>query len=232
MALYKEFMGPNEDRTKLQEKIDAMEKRAARQEELAPYMALTEAGFKTMAGTSPFALTNLGAGAEAGIKSYGAAQDKMASLEEKRYALMNEAAKADRAEKQAITKFGFDSEEAKANRDQKERLGQEELKIRREANRLTNDFNKARLNASSEKGLLKSQAEQMIKVNKDIDAQLAYLATAPKSEKITAMINSLLARKAENEAHVKSIYTNLKNPGLADTTFKSSDFTVEELTGQ
>jgi hypothetical protein len=232
MALYKEFMGPNEDRTKLQDKIDAMEKRAARQEEMAPWMALTEAGFKTMAGTSPFALTNLGAGAEAGIKSYGAAQDKMASLEEKRYALMNEAAKADRAEKQAIVKFGFDSEEAKANRDQKERLGQEELKIRREANRLTNDFNKARLNASSEKGLLKSQAEQMIKVNKDIDAQLAYLATAPKSEKITAMINSLLARKAENEAHVKSIYTNLKNPGLADTTFKSSDFTVEELTGQ
>jgi hypothetical protein len=232
MALYKEFMGPNEDRTKLQEKIDAMEKRAARQEELAPWMALTEAGFKTMAGTSPFALTNLGAGAEAGLKSYGAAQDKMAALEEKRYALMNEAAKADRAERQAIVKFGFDSEEAKANRDQKERLGQEELAIRREANRLTKDFNTARLNASSEKGLLKSQAEQMIKVNKDIDAQLAYLTTAPKSEKITAMINSLLARKAENEAHVKSIYANLKNPGLANTTFKSSDFTVEELPGQ
>jgi hypothetical protein len=232
MALYKEFMGPNEDRTKLQEKIDAMEKRAARQEELAPWMALTEAGFKTMAGTSPFALTNLGAGAEAGLKSYGAAQDKMAALEEKRYALMNEAAKADRAERQAIVKFGFDSEEAKANRDQKERLGQAELDLRREANRLTKDFNTARLNASSEKGLLKSQAEQMIKVNKDIDAQLAYLTTAPKSEKITAMINSLLARKAENEAHVKSIYANLKNPGLANTTFKSSDFTVEELPGQ
>jgi hypothetical protein len=232
MALYKEFMGPNEDRTKLQEKIDAMEKRAARQEELAPWMALTEAGFKTMAGTSPFALTNLGAGAEAGLKSYGAAQDKMAALEEKRYALMNEAAKADRAERQAIVKFGFDSEEAKANRDQKERLGQAELDLRREANRLTKDFNTARLNASSEKGLLKSQAEQMIKINKGIDEQLAYLTTAPKSEKITAMINNLLARKAENEAHVKSIYANLKNPGLANTTFKSSDFTVEELPGQ
>jgi hypothetical protein len=133
MALFKEVMGPNEDRTILQDKIDKMEKRAARQEELAPYMALTEAGFKTMAGTSPFALTNLGAGAQAGLQSYGAAQDKMAALEEKRYALMNEAAKADRAEKQAIAKFGFDSEEAKMNRDQKERLSQEELKVRRYA---------------------------------------------------------------------------------------------------
>jgi len=133
MALFKEVMGPNEDRTILQDKIDKMEKRAARQEELAPYMALTEAGFKTMAGTSPFALTNLGAGAQAGLQSYGAAQDKMATLEEKRYALINEAAKADRAEKQAIAKFGFDSEEAKMNRDQKERLSQEELKVRRYA---------------------------------------------------------------------------------------------------
>jgi hypothetical protein len=133
MALFKEVMGPNEDRTILQDKIDKMEKRAARQEELAPYMALTEAGFKTMAGTSPFALTNLGAGAQAGLQSYGAAQDKMAALEEKRYALINEAAKADRAEKQAIAKFGFDSEEAKMNRDQKERLSQEELKVRRYA---------------------------------------------------------------------------------------------------
>ena len=232
MAIYKEFMGGDADKQALKEKLDKMEARAQRQEEMAPWMALTEAGFKTMAGTSPFALTNLGAGAEAGLKSYGAAQDKMAALEEKRYTLMNEAAKADRAEKQAAIKFGEDSYQHKAAMDQKERLGQEELKIRREANRLTSDFNKARLSASSEKGLLKSQAEQMIKVNKDIDAQLAYLATAPKSEKITAMINSLLARKAENEAHVKSIYTNLKNPGLADTTFKSSDFTVEELTGQ
>jgi hypothetical protein len=232
MAIYKEFMGGDADKQALKEKLDKMEARAQRQEEMAPWMALTEAGFKTMAGTSPFALTNLGAGAEAGLKSYGAAQDKMASLEEKRYALMNEAAKADRAEKQAAIKFGEDSYQHKAAMDQKERLGQAELEVRREANRLTKDFNTARLNASSEKGLLKSQAEQMIKINKGIDEQLAYLTTAPKSEKITAMINSLLARKAENEAHVKSIYANLKNPGLANTTFKSSDFTVEELPGQ
>jgi hypothetical protein len=229
MAVYKEFMGPNEDRDKLNKKIEAMEARAARQEEMAPWMALTEAGFKTMQGTSPFALANLGAGAQAGLQSYAAAQDRMANLEEKRYALMNEAAKADRAERQAAVTFGENSYQHQAALEQKERLGQAELALKREANRLTASFNNARLNATTEKGLLKSQAEQMIKVNKNIDEQLAYLATAPKSEKITAMINNLLARKAENEAHVKSIYTNLKNPGLANTDFRSSDFTVEEL---
>ena len=217
MALFKEAMGPNEDRTKLQEKIDKMEKRAARQEELAPYMALTEAGFKTMAGTSPFALVNLGAGAQAGLQSYGVAQDKMAALEEKRYTLMNEAAKADRAEKQAIAKFGFDSEEAKMNRDQKERLGQEELKVRREANRLTKDFNTARLSAIQDKGLLKSQAEQMIKVNKDIDKQIATFSGRSSDPKVKAYLDGLRAEKARNEAHVKSIYDNLRNPGLAGT---------------
>jgi plasmid maintenance system killer protein len=168
-----------------------------------------------MQGTSPFALANLGAGAQAGLQSYGAAQDRMANLEEKRYALMNEAAKADRAERQAAITFGENSYQHQAALEQKERLGQAELDVRREANRLTAGFNNARLSAMTDKGLLKSQAEQMIKVNKNIDEQLAYLATAPKSEKITAMINNLLARKAENEAHVKSIYTNLKNPGLA-----------------
>ena len=217
MALFKEAMGPNEDRTKLQEKIDKMEKRAARQEELAPYMALTEAGFKTMAGTSPFALTNLGAGAQAGLQSYGAAQDKMAALEEKRYALMNEAAKADRAEKQAIAKFGFDSEEAKMNRDQKERLGQEELKVKREANRLNASFNNARLSAIQDKGLLKSEAEQMIKINKDIDKQIATFSGRSNDPKVKAYLDGLRAEKARNEAHVKSIYNNLRNPGLAGT---------------
>lgn len=207
MALYKEFMGPNEDRTKLQEKIDAMEKRAARQEEMAPWMALTEAGFKTMQGTSPFALANIGAGAEAGIKSYGAAQDKMAALEEKRYALMNEAAKADRAEKQAIVKFGFDSEEAKMNRDQKERLGQAELDLRREANRLTKDFNIARLGALTTGKTTKAMAELIQKTNAPIDKKLATLVMAgSKSKEVQDMIKSLQAEKMANEKKIRAMF--------------------------
>jgi hypothetical protein len=215
MALYKEFMGPNEDRTKLQEKIDAMEKRAARQEEMAPWMALTEAGFKTMAGTSPFALTNLGAGAEAGLKSYGAAQDKMAALEEKRYALMNEAAKADRAEKQAIVKFGFDSEEAKATRDQKERLGQEELAIRRESNRLTKEFNTARIGALTTGTTTKAMAELIQNEIAPINKRLATLLMGKdKSKAVQDMIKTLQAEKLANENKIRAMFAQ---DGLAGT---------------
>jgi len=244
MALYKEFMGPNEDRTKLQEKIDKMEKRAARQEELAPYMALTEAGFKTMAGTSPFALTNFGAGAQAGLQSYGAAQDKMAALEEKRYTLMNEAAKADRAEKQAIAKFGFDSEEAKMNRDQKERLGQEELKVRREANeinrtRFSNEANYLKMAGFGQRN--QAAIEKYVKDKMGTDSivleNLRKLDPAKLDDKKKALLKSFTEKEAriQQEAMQKYDVNNLVNrarPGLAGTQFRSSDYTVEELPGQ
>ena len=207
MGIYKEFMGSNEDRDRLNKKIDAMEKRAARQEELAPWMALTEAGFKTMAGTSPFALTNLGAGAEAGVKSYGAAQDKMAALEEKRYTLMNEAAKADRAEKQAAIKFGEDSYQHKAAMDQKERLGQAELEVRREANRLTKDFNTARIGALTTGKTTKAMADLIQKTNAPIDKKLATLVMAGgKSKEVQDMIKSLQAEKLANENKIRAYF--------------------------
>ena len=244
MALFKEAMGPNEDRTKLQEKIDKMEKRAARQEELAPYMALTEAGFKTMAGTSPFALANLGAGAQAGLQSYGAAQDKMAALEEKRYALMNEAAKADRAERQAIAKFGFDSEEAKMNRDQKERLGQAELEVRREANAInrTRFSNEAKYLKMAGFGQRNQAAiDKYVKDRMGTDSiileNLRKMDPAKLDDKKKALLKSYAEKEAriQQEAIQKYDVNNLVDrarPGLAGTQFRSSDYTVEELPGQ
>jgi hypothetical protein len=244
MALFKEAMGPNEDRTKLQEKIDKMEKRAARQEELAPYMALTEAGFKTMAGTSPFALANLGAGAQAGLQSYGAAQDKMANLEEKRYALMNEAAKADRAERQAIAKFGFDSEEAKMNRDQKERLGQAELEVRREANainrtRFSNEANYLKMAGFGQRN--QAAIDKYVKDRMGTDSiileNLRKMDPAKLDDKKKALLKSYAEKEAriQQEAIQKYDVNNLVDrarPGLAGTQFRSSDYTVEELPGQ
>jgi hypothetical protein len=234
MALFKEFMGPNEDRDRLNKKIDAMEKRAARQEELAPWMALTEAGFKTMAGTSPFALTNLGAGAQAGLQSYATTQDRLANLEEKRYALMNEAAKADRAERQAIAKFGFDSEEARLNRAQKERLGLAELDLKREANQITREIGLGRNAAMQGRGTVgntKAMVDQILKINKDLYADLAIFNKIKNpSEEQKNVIKKLQADIAANEAKVKSFYNK---QGLANTTssLNPEDFTLEELPG-
>jgi hypothetical protein len=190
-------------------------------------MALTEAGFKTMAGTSPFALANLGAGAQAGLQSYGAAQDKMAALEEKRYALMNEAAKADRAEKQAIAKFGFDSEEAKMNRDQKERLGQAELEVRREANainrtRFSNEANYLKMAGFGQRNqaaIDKYVKDKMGAKAIQLDA-FRQMDPAKLSEKNKTVLKNLLNEEAriQQEAIQKYDVNNLVDrarPGLA-----------------
>ena len=213
MAVYKEFMGPNEDRDKLNKKIEAMEARAARQEEMAPWMALTEAGFKTMQGTSPFALANLGAGAQAGLQSYATAQDRMAALEEKRYALMNEAAKADRAERQAAVAFGENSYQHQAALEQRERLGLAELDVKREANRLTKELNTARIGALTTGRNTKAMAELIQKENASINKKLATLLMGKnKSKEVQDMIKILQEEKRANELKIRAMF---EQDGLA-----------------
>jgi hypothetical protein len=230
MAIYKEFMGGDADKLALKDKLSAMEARAKRQEDLAPWMALTEAGFKTMSGTSPFALTNIGAGAEAGLKSYGAAQDKFATLEEKRYALMNEAAKADRAEQQAAIKFGEDSYQHKQAMDQKDRIANMNADLKREEIGVLRD----RVKAISGKGgtsNIKAQADLIVKANKDIDKALADMAGMPLTNPILkAKYDSLLKMKADNEAKIKALFNNTAAPakgGLANVDL--SKYTVTQV---
>ena len=243
MAIYKEYMGGDEDKKGLKDKLDKMEARAARQEELAPYMALTEAGFKTMQGTSPFALTNLGAGAEAGIKSYGAAQDKMAALEEKRYALMNDAAKADRAEKQAAITFGENSYQHKAAMDQRDRIANMGADLKRDEIKL----GYAKIN--SDANLIKMGnfgLKEQLAINKYVKDEMGGRAIqlntlrqtdpAKLDEKKKVILKNLLDEEAriKKEAMQQFNINNLADrarPGLAGTTFKSSDYTIEELPG-
>ena len=243
MAIYKEYMGGDEDKKGLKDKLDKMEARAARQEELAPYMALTEAGFKTMQGTSPYALSNFGAGAEAGIKSYGAAQDKMAALEEKRYALMNDAAKADRAEKQAAITFGENSYQHKAAMDQKDRIANMGADLKRDEIKL----GYAKIN--SDANLIKMGnfgLKEQLAINKYVKDEMGGRAIqlntlrqtdpAKLDEKKKVILKNLLDEEAriKKEAMQQFNINNLADrarPGLAGTTFKSSDYTIEELPG-
>jgi hypothetical protein len=53
------------------------------QEGKLPYMALMEAGLAIMSGTSPNALTNIGAGSAVGLKSYTAGLDKLTEARDK-----------------------------------------------------------------------------------------------------------------------------------------------------
>ena len=116
------YLGVDEGRKALMDRMARMDAAAAKQAEQAPWMALAQAGFGMAAGKSPFALQNIGEGAMAGLKSYGEAQDKMAALEEKRFGLLADINKADRAEKVAVAKYGAESKQAVEERNFKRKL--------------------------------------------------------------------------------------------------------------
>lgn len=78
----------------------------------SPWLALMQAGLATMAGTSPNALTNIGAGAMEGLKSYGESRKDLSKSEEKLMDLRDEVEAAQRAEQKAIKLKGFESAEA------------------------------------------------------------------------------------------------------------------------
>jgi hypothetical protein len=80
----------------------------------APYFAIMEAGLAMAAESSPFALQNIAAGATRGISSYQESQEALQAMEEKRLALLDDMAKADRAEKMAAIEYGMNSQQFEA----------------------------------------------------------------------------------------------------------------------
>tara|TARA_R110002126_G_scaffold2102_3_gene12216 strand:- start:6860 stop:8305 length:1446 start_codon:yes stop_codon:yes gene_type:complete len=106
-----DYVGPDKNIALQKERIAKMEARAKRMENMAPGMAMLEAGLDIASGTSPYALVNVGRG-KSGVKSYAESQEKLANLEERRFGLENDLSKAERAEQIAIAKYGADSKQA------------------------------------------------------------------------------------------------------------------------
>ena len=111
MARFDKLYGEDPAKKRLTDRLAKMEERATREEALSPWMALTEAGFNMMSGTSPFALANVGQGAAAGVRSYRESQDRLSRLEEKRMDIDTRLAEAERAKKLAAVQYGVNSEE-------------------------------------------------------------------------------------------------------------------------
>jgi len=110
-ARFKEMYGEDPFVKRAQTRLEAMDTRAKTMEDQNLGMALMAAGFKGMQGTSPYALVNLGAGAEAGLKQYGDTQKQIAELDEKRFNVDAKIAEAQRAVETAAINHGFKSEE-------------------------------------------------------------------------------------------------------------------------
>ena len=129
---YKKLVGEDPYAAKREERLAKMDERAAKMEKDAPWLALTEAGLAIASGSSPYAIQNIGAGAQRGIESYSKAQDKMADMETKRYQILDDMAKVDRMEKMAAVKYGIDSKQFKETQDLKRELTYLEIQNNRE----------------------------------------------------------------------------------------------------
>ncbi len=64
-------------------RVKEKEGRLTKQEEMQGPMALLQAGFAIMGGTSPFALANIGAGAQVGLKAYADGAEKLEAARDK-----------------------------------------------------------------------------------------------------------------------------------------------------
>jgi hypothetical protein len=137
---FRDVVGEDPMQAKLAARMEKMDTASAKQAERAPWMALAQAGFGIAAGKSPYALQNIAAGAMEGVKSYGDAQDKMAALEDKRFALMADMAKAQRAEQLAIASKGVDSRDAQLARNATEKLNDKKMAADMQIHLLDNAF--------------------------------------------------------------------------------------------
>jgi len=203
----KDYIGADPMRAKLQERMDKMDATAAKQADQAPWMALAQAGFGMAAGRSPNALLNIAEGAGAGLKDYASAKEKLNALEEKRFGLLADIARQDRAETIAVAKFGADSKQAIEERNAKAKLQQAHDRVLMKMN--TED-NAVKLAGASVKGAL--EAKDILKYKTDfrsshpdylawqqemIDKKGKKVVNTPEFKQASeALLNQLIARDA------------------------------------
>src|SRR5512137_1032503 len=125
MARKEEFLniiGKDPNVAKQEARIGEREARLKEDEDRSPWMALMQAGLATMSGTSPNALSNIGAGATKGLESYGEAKKNLTARADKLDDLRSKIEDAQRAEALAAAKFGIDSVEYRQAQNHTDRL--------------------------------------------------------------------------------------------------------------
>jgi hypothetical protein len=124
MKAYREFIGEDTVSPRLEKRLADLEAGLTEQKDVAPWMALTEAGLAIAAGESPNAMTNIAQGATRGLQSYTQELKDIRAREEKMFDIDTEIQKAKRAEQVAIGTKGFDSMEAAEARNRTAELEQ------------------------------------------------------------------------------------------------------------
>lgn len=176
---FKEYIGDDPSRKKLADRLAKMEAKATKMEEQAPWLALAKAGFEMASarpeyGKGQSALADIARGAGVGVKDYAESVDRLNTLEEKRFNIENDLAKANRAEQIAVAKYGADSKQAAEARAHADRLHNSSIKTQ---------FKIAELNASVNSGYRMATVKD--KIDDNVRAKikdLIAMGTGPTTE--------------------------------------------------
>lgn len=218
MARMRSVLGVDPFQAKATEKLAAMEARAAKEEQTAPWMALAEAGFAIAGGESPYAATNIGKGAQKGIESLAKAKERAVAAEEKRFGIEADLARAKRAEDTAIASFGFNSEQADKQRKQREELEKRKGTADYETRVAENKFKdkQFQMEYKLKERELKQQAAIANKTPAEIQLIERYAKEAkiPFTEAFEAIQYGKRAKKMTDEEIAKVVLE--KNPMIAE----------------
>jgi hypothetical protein len=172
-----DYVGPDKSREGRDARMVKMEARAKDMEDKNVGMSMLTAGLDILGGTSPYAAVNLARG-KSGVEQYQKTSDKLAELEEKRYALITDAEKADRQEKLAFAKYGADAKQTKEAQAHAEKL---------QSNLLRNQFSIAKYNNDIE--LLKAGTKGGLDANQTFTAKQKLLDSDEYAQWQAAMVN-------------------------------------------
>ena len=166
MSRYREMIGEDPERARLEELSKKYDTSAKEQERIAPYMSLAKAGFAIAGGKSPFAIQNIGEGAQVGLTDYAQARDKLDKLTEKQIDIRTKMGQAKRAEDIAGATYGLNSEAAIEARNAQVKLKDMEEK---NANKRNEVSNSTQLKAAQIAAAKKSDYESFIELAKQDD---------------------------------------------------------------
>jgi len=172
-----DYVGPDKSREARDARMAKMETRAKDMEDKNVGMSMLTAGLDILGGTSPYAAVNLARG-KSGVEQYQKTADKLAELEEKRYALITDAEKADRQEKLAFAKYGADAKQTKEAQAHAEKL---------QNNLLKNQWSIAKYNNDIE--LIKASAKGGLDANQIFTAKQKLLDSAEYDQWQAAMVD-------------------------------------------
>jgi hypothetical protein len=141
MARYQKMVGDLPNKDKLEALVQKYETGAAEQERMAPWMALTKAGFSMAGGKSPFAIQNLAEGAQAGLADYVQARDRLEKLRDKQIDVQYKLDNAAYERKRAAAESGLKSEDYQQAKNDEARLKKVDYKTNLEVQNQKNKIN-------------------------------------------------------------------------------------------